>query len=102
MTYLPRSPLEFAKPLELRRRRTDSIVDAQRNTRRAVNSVDSSVFASITRTPDARDFFGSNSISATTLFGRSVSFPVLRAAGSVDPILLKYECVTHPRSHGPQ
>src|SRR5690348_8456971 len=108
MTYLPRVPLELATPsgkralLELSSKRTDSIADAQRNTTRAVYSRDSMVLASITRTPLARPRFGSNITSATTLFGRSVRLPVFCAAGSVEPRLVKYEWVMHPRSHGPQ
>src|SRR6516225_3315530 len=108
MTNLPSVPLVFARPsgqrvlFELSSSRTDSIADAQRNTTRAVYSRFSIVTASITRTPLARPRLGSNSTSATTLFGRSVRLPVLRAAGSVEPRLLKYECVTQPRSHGPQ
>jgi hypothetical protein len=31
------------------------------------------------------------------LFGRNVNFPVLRAAGSVEAWLEKYEPVEHPR-----
>ena len=38
----------------------------------------------------------------TTLFGSTVSFPVARAAGSVDAWVEKYEPVEQPRSHGPQ
>src|SRR6185503_16366221 len=101
-------PLEFARPsgkrvlFEFNRRRTDSIADAHRNTTRAVYSRDCIVLASITRTPRARPRFGSYNTSATTLFGRSVRLPVVRAAGNVEPRLLKYECVMQPRSHGPQ
>jgi hypothetical protein len=86
----------------LSRIRDDSIADAQRKTTRASNTVSCIVTASITRTPRARPRLGSYNTSATTLFGRSVIFPVFAAAGSVDPMLLKYEWVTQPRSHGPQ
>src|SRR5215208_4262649 len=108
MTYWPSVPLELARPsgkrllVELSSNRTDSIVDAQRKTMRAVYSLLSIVCASTMRTPRARLRLGSYNTSATTLFGRSVSLPVFRAAGSVEPRLLKYECVTQPRSHGPQ
>src|SRR5688572_16622598 len=108
MTKRPSVPLEFARPsgnvafLELSSSRTDSIVDAQRNTRRAVYSVSCRVRALITRTPRALPRLASYSTCDTTLCGRSVSRPVARAAGSVEPMELKYECVWQPRSHGPQ
>src|SRR5687767_11582835 len=108
MMYFPTRPLELASPsanvelFEFRRSRTDSIADAHRKITRAVYSVSCRVRASITRTPLARDVFGSYRISDTTLFGRSVMRPVARAAGSVAAMLLKYEWVMHPFSHGPQ
>src|SRR3954468_8472819 len=108
MTYLPSTPLELASPsgkvvlFELSRSRTDSMVDAQQNTMREVNTVSWRVRVSMTRTPVARAFFGSYRISATTLWGRRVRFPVARAAGSVAAMLLKYELVMQPFSHDPQ
>src|ERR1035437_4468369 len=108
MTYRPSVPLEFARPsgyrasFELSRMRVDSVADGQRDTMRASHTVSCIVSASITRTPRARPRLASYSTSATTLYGRSVSLPVFAADGSVEPMLLKYECVMHPRSHGPQ
>src|SRR5213594_2129475 len=107
MTYLPSVRLEFASPsgnvafFEFRSSRIDSIVDAQRKTMRDVNSVSWRVSALMTRTPVARPSLGSYSTSATMLFGSNVRLPVARAAGSVAAMLLKYELVMHPFSHGP-
>ena len=60
------------------------------------------VAASTALTPVARSARSSYVTCATTLFGRSVKRPVAAAAGSVEPMLLKYECVMQPRSQGPQ
>jgi hypothetical protein len=108
MKYLPSVPLEFARPsgncglFELSSSRTDSTADAHMKTIRDVNSVSCRVTALITRTPRARPCFASYSTSAAMLWGNRVRLPVARAAGSVAAMLLKYECVTHPFSHGPQ
>ena len=95
MTYLPNAPLALARPsgqswlFELRRIRVDSSAEAQRNTKRARYSVGCIVTASMTRTPLARPVAASYRTLSTTLLGLSVIRPVFRAAGRVDPKLLK-------------
>jgi hypothetical protein len=79
--------------------RVDSRVEAQRKTTRASNTIVCIVCASMTLTPDVRPVRGSYRTLSTTLQGRSVSFPVAAAAGSVTCTLLKYEYVVQPRSH---
>src|SRR5271167_3073860 len=97
MRLWPSSPLLLASPLgnsvvaELRRMRVDSNVDAQRKTRRPLNSMVALDCASITRTLEMRRDFASKERLWTTLYGRMVRRPVCRAAGRVELRLLKYD-----------
>ena len=68
---------------------SDSSADAQRKTSFPLTSNVCRVFPSTTRTPDARRVVGLKITLCTTLNGRSVRLPVLRAAGSVALMLLK-------------
>jgi hypothetical protein len=69
--------------------RVDSSVEAHRNTTLALTSCSFIVSTSMTLAPLTLFVFGSYSNSRATLFGRKLSLPVARAAGSVALRLLK-------------
>ena len=69
--------------------RADSSAEAHRNTIRPRNSMVSRVCPSITRTPVIFRVLESNIRLCTTLCGRTVTLPVVSAAGKVEFRLLK-------------
>ena len=83
------SPCGKRLDVELRRIRLVLSADAFTNTTRAPYSVTACVFASMTRTPDARPVRSSWRMECTTESGRRVRFPVFAAHGSVDAFELK-------------